>query len=133
MKERGEILRISLTFVRRISRVLLIILARVSMTLELVHISRKLEAASYDEGNYFTSHFRISPRGLIHIHARMSTSSPKCATPVAVTVSLRFKYGLLILSLTLSLVPLSSLILSLNEDKYYLQYGIYGLHDFEIV
>lgn len=114
-------------FLSRLSR----LFARISMTLRLlflflVHISRRQrEAASYDEGNYFISHFRISPpRTHSYSCPRLSTSSPKCAVPVVVPVSLRFKHGLLIVGLTSSLIPLSSLILPSNEDKYYLQYGI---------
>jgi len=97
-----------------------------------VHIPRQHEAASYDEGNYFISHFRISPRGLIHIHARAWALRLRNA-PVVVPVSLRFKHGFLILGLTPSLIPLSSLILSLNENKYYLQYGMPGLRGVGII
>lgn len=93
-----------------------------------MHIPRQREAArELRRGKlFYFARFGISPRGLIHIHARARALRLRnVPVPVVVPVSLRFKHGLLIVSLTLSLIPLSPLIPSLNEDKYYLQYA-YG-------
>lgn len=91
-----------------------------------MHIPRRREAArELRRGKlFYFAHFGISPRGLIHIHARARALRLRnVSVPVVVPVSLRFKHGLLIAGLTPSLIPLSPLIPSLNEDKYYLQYG----------
>lgn len=89
-----------------------------------VHIPRRREAAREPRRGklFYFARFGISPRGLIHIHARTRALRLR-NVPVVVPVSLRFKHGLLIVGLTLSLIPLSPLISSLNEDKYYLQYA----------
>jgi len=94
----------------------------------LVHIPRRRRdeaARELRRGKlFYFARFGISPRGLIHIHARARALRLRNVPALLVVpVSLRFKHGLLIAGLTLSLIPLSPLIPSLNEDKYYLQYA----------